>query len=861
MRANCKRAISCLIAVFLLAGLLTIPAQAESGLDQATTAYNQKQLTDLGILTYEVTEDMYAQPVSRLQTYGAALGLLGDLTTGLSYENYAFSDISGLPEANKIQFAYEQGCVAADWRFEPQTNCTVGEALRLITSEMGYQEVAKTLGDGNSGYMVMANRLGLLDGLSVGQNDTLTWEVLITILHNSLDVEILHLLGYNNDGSIVGKITGATMLNVYFDIYKVSGIVNANEYTSLNGDQNAGNGYVIVGTQKMKVGNTAVGDYLGYYTDCYAKLKNDVYTVISAEKSLTQNRTWTISAEDLLTDNADWSAFCIVYQKENGSTGQLKLPSDVSVIYNGKQLFDYNEDDLKIVLGDITAVDNNADGTPETVLVHEYKNYVVDSYNETQQILYSKNYNPLDLSDSDKISVKSVNGDDYLLSDLTENTVLSLSISRDEKYIYGMAVKIKISGELTQLSKKNGKTLIKIGNNTYTVSPAWNGKDINGKNITLAPGRNYLVYTDQMGYAAVFIEKNSGLQYGFLYAASIQRAFGATIKLKLFTDSGAWEELDLANKVTVNGVSYKQADVADLNILFENRKAKQQMLKVMVGDDNKINKIYTANGLDRTADQEALSGVLGINKTTTYKTIGVFSDYTYSLNGAKIFILPKINGEYDDERFDVVGNSALKNDRSYLFNDFYDVSDTMQVKVAVMEKGIANYDYWNNYAVYVKSVTDVYDNGEIKSALECLNKGVNVTYYSADDKYVEDVKPGDILAVHLNSDGKIDAEVKKIYDAASKAVTESLSVNEKETHSAWYGTITAKDENSILLTQENGNKRCVPVASAKYITFYDLDEKSDNKRFRNGTANEISKDAKAIVYIRSGECMDITVME
>lgn len=861
MGAISKKAVSCLAAVSLLLGLLVIPVQSESSLDQATTAYHEKQLMDLGILTYEVTEEMYTRPVTRAQTYGAALSLLGNLTESLSYESYAFSDIADLPEANKIQFAYEQGCIAADWRFEPQASCTVGEVLRLIVSEMGYQEVAKTFGDGDSGYLIMANRLGLLKGLSVGQNDALTWENLIAILHNSLDVEILHLLGYNGDGSFIGKVTGVTMLNVYFDIYKVSGVVNANENTSLNGDGDAGEGYVVVGTQRMKTGSTAVGEYLGYYIECYAKRKDGIDTIVSAEKSLIQNRIWTIAAEDLLPDNSSWSAFCLVYQNERGDIKQLHLPSDVSVIYNGKQLFDYTAEDLKIALGDITVIDNSGDGTPRVVLVHEYKNYVTDSYNEAQQTLYSKNYDPLYLDSSYDVSIQSVNGDAYLLTDLTEYAILSLSISKDGKYVHGTVVKDKASGQLTQLQEKNGKTYFTLDKKTYAVSPAWDGKDGNGKSMRLTLGKRYLIYFDQMGYAAAFIEKNSGLQYGFLYAASVQHSFGARIRLRLFTDSGTWEEMDLASKVMVDGVSYKQSDVAALNVLFENGEVKQQMLKVMVGDDNEITKIYTPNGMDRTMDQDALSGILNINKTTSYKSNGVFSDYTYSLNGAVVFILPKVNGVYDDDLFDVIRTSSLRNDRNYLFKDFYDVSDTMQIKVAIMEAQLASYDYWNNSAVYVKGIAEVYEEGEIKTVLECLNKGKDVTYYSMEDEYIETVKPGDILVVHLNAVGKIDTGVKKIYDVTSKTVTESVSVNEKETHNAWYGTITMKDENNLLLTQESGTKRCVPIASAKYITFYDLDEKSEDKRFRIGTASEISKNAKAIVYIRSGECMDVTIME
>ena len=207
-----KRSVSLLLALSMSLCLAAAPVQAEPGLDAAATAYYVKQLRDLGVLDYEVTAQMYDQPVTRAQTYGAALGLLGELTDGLSFAEYAFSDIAELPEANRIQFAYEQGCLESAWKFEPEAGSTVGEALRLIVSEMGYQEIARELGDGGAGFVTMANRLGILKGLSVSRNDALTWETLVTLLHNSLDIEILHLIGYSADGLILGEVTGCYQL-------------------------------------------------------------------------------------------------------------------------------------------------------------------------------------------------------------------------------------------------------------------------------------------------------------------------------------------------------------------------------------------------------------------------------------------------------------------------------------------------------------------------------------------------------------------------------------------------------------------------------------------------------------------------
>ncbi len=858
-----KRAVSLFIIIAVCLCAFAFPVQAEEVTDAALTEYHCKQLTELGVLTYDVSEDMYQQPVSRIHAYGAAMGLLGDLLDGLHYDTYTFSDISDLAEADKIQFAYEQGCIEPNWKFDPQTPATVGETVRMIVSEMGYSEIAKTLGEGNSGYMTMARRLDLLSGLSISQNDILTWEMLIQLLSNSLDAKILHLIGYDSENEVLAKVTGDTMLNVYFDIYKVSGVVEANQSGALNGYNDAGEGYVMIGGKRMKTGDSAADEYLGYYVDCYARLSGSEYTIVSAEKSPTQNREWKIAAEDLLVDHSRWSPFRIIYQNESGKTKELSLPSDVSVIYNGRQLFDYTADDLKIVLGEITAVDAKGSGTPQVVLVSEYKNYIADAYSETQNILYSKNLAPLKFESDSDVFITNVNGEEYPLTDITEYTVLSLSVSKDGKCVRGMALKDKVSGQVTRISQNDGKTELTLDSGKvekYTVSRGWNGKDCTGKPISLTVGKRYLIYLDKNGFAAAFVEKNSGLIYAFLYEASVNRTFDAEIRFRLFTDSGTWEELRLSDKAAVNGTKYKQQQILGLDCLFDGGVVKQQLVKVMIDEDNEISKIYTANGLDKSVDGDALSGSLNINKNTTYKS-GVLTDYSYSLNGTMIFVLPKVGGKYDEDLFEVAESARLSNDRTYLFKDFYDVSDTMQVKIALMEKQLSTYDYWNNYAVYVKSVDEVFRNGETERAIACVNKGNDVTYYTKDDDYLSDVNNGDILVIHLSRDNEIDTAVKKIYDAKTKTVTQSIRVNECETHSAWYGTVTAKDENNLLITQEDGTKRCVPIAAVRYTTFYKEGETSADKRFRAGKIQEVPKDARAIFYIRSGDSMDLTVFE
>ena len=73
--------------------------------------------------------------------------------------------------------------------------------------------------------------------------------------------------------------------------------------------------------------------------------------------------------------------------------------------------------------------------------------------------------------------------------------------------------------------------------------------------------------------------------------------------------------------------------------------------------------------------------------------------------------------------------------------------------------------------------------------------------------------------------------------------------------------MTAKDSSNLLLTAEDGETRCIPLGAVKYVTVYDTAADSAEKMFRTGTAGEINKNAQIMVYVRSGDLLDITVFE
>ena len=864
-----KKTISILLVLMMLMSMVLITAEAEIS-DTAEIDEKINILQTLGILEYDVTADMYTQEVTRAQAVSGSIGLLGDLTEPITYSEYAFSDISDIPEANKIQFAYKMGCIdMTSWKFEPDISSTVGEVAKMIVSELGYKEVALDKAEGNLGFVTVAKMIGVLDGLSVSERDALCWSDFITMLYNAMDIEIMHLIGYNADGTVkYAKKAGLTMLNVYFDTYKISGVVNANAYTSIDDNADAGDGRVCIADTVMEVGESGADGLLGYHVTGYAKENNGIYTILYC-KADDMNRTWEIAADNLMPNDSSWSAYRIVYEDENDRKKQLSLPSCISVVYNGIQLFDYTADDLKIETGKITAIDNNTDGVPEVVLVSSYENYVVESVNLSNKTVYCKYGKTLCLDDSlADVNIKSVKGEKYSLEDLTEYTVLCVEKSKDSSLINAVVCKNKVSGLVNQLREENGYTVFYLDSGKYSISKEWMQSSYSGK-PEIKAGMRLLAYLDKDGKAAAIIEKSSGVIYAFLYGVKTEGGFSSSSVIRTFTEYGTWEDFYVSENVDVNGVRVESGDVASLPTVVNNKETIQQLVKIYVNDNNEVSKIYTAVNQSEAVDSDAL--VIGGSVNGTFKKLTLsFNNCQYTINNsAKIFVTPKKNGQYYEEAFEVVTVSALKNDRKYNLK-LYDLTVTNTAKVGWLDGGsIADTDYWNNYAVYVKNVVTVYENDDTNIALECINKGVEVTYLAIDDLMIEGVKSGDIIIVHLNTKGYINADAVKLYEAGSTFEpggkgfvlgTSAISSESGEAY-AYYGTVTAKEDDMILIDTGTSGKKSMSVSNVKYVTFCDYNLNDTNRMFRTSTTAELAPNAKVLVYRRQGEVHDIAVFE
>ncbi len=879
-----KKIISLLLSFALVFALVPSAAFSADTAVYAEAAEYAVMLGSLGALSQPLTDADLERNVSKAELVGAIVDMMGKTATVSQNTRYSFADVTtDTPHADKIEFAKKAGLLGEASLFHPELSAETDDAVAMLIKIMGYDKYSAVQADA----WVTASKIGLFDGVSFSKGSAITWSQLIMVLRNAVDIEILQTTALTGDGEIYGTKDGETLLTEYFDVYAFEGIITANEHTSLSSDTGLGDACIQVGDLIMNVGTSGAAELLGYNVEGYAKYDGSKYTVLHVAPY--GNRIWELDDSVLAPDSSDWSQYSIVYE-EKDTEKKLTLSSEVDVIYNGKCCFGYTADTLKVDIGSITAIDNNASGGIDVVIVNELDNYIVNTYDSINEILYDKSGKNLSLDDGD-VAVDIVNGlgEPYDLSLLTENTIVSLYVSLDQRNIKGYVTKSKVIGTVKEIELE-GSSAASITFDTgvsYRVSKSWHKASFPGKD-TIELGKKYIAYLDVNGEIAMIAERSpETIMYGFINGFAIPSGLDPVPKFRIFTQDGIWQEYTAAKKLNVNGTSYSASEISsipEVKTAVTSALSANQLVKFETNADDQIKTIYT--GIS-TADvlppnELAYNGEISAIWQSNGQTFDLNSKTTpgiikYAIDGATaVFYTPfKIGSstEYDYDNFDMLASSAFTSDKTYTA-DVYDIDEFLTAGALVVESKAAK-DYWNTGAVLVKSLSRIINaEGDEQYAVKGLRKGEEVTLTAIDDSFVKSLKSGDIFVAHYNSKGIIDQPLAFIYKAGTAFAPGGYSVDIAGSTStsysgeayAMHGYAKAKNTSGLVFDCA-GKLYHLPQSRITDITIYDAKAKDADRVFTKASINEIvsSQDygsaSKLIVYFRSRVPLSVIIVK
>ena len=240
---NLKRALSLLLAVVMVIGLMVVGAGAVSYNDfsdrgEIVNKDAVSMLTTLGIIegkpdgSYAPTEGVdraqMAKMISTIKNNGSDNGAL--------YENVnsGLTDIVNHWAKGHINYCYTTGIIAGRGNgiFDPNAGVTGTEAAKMLLVAIGYDpQIEGLVGtDWEINTNALATRLGIYRNFTKDVTQALNRDDAALLIYNALDVEMIQQ--YQN-GYALAYEDHRTILSSVYGVIRVEGVVAGNEWAQL----------------------------------------------------------------------------------------------------------------------------------------------------------------------------------------------------------------------------------------------------------------------------------------------------------------------------------------------------------------------------------------------------------------------------------------------------------------------------------------------------------------------------------------------------------------------------------------------------------------------------------------------------
>lgn len=486
------------------------------------------------------------EQITRAQAVGYALKLSGMYALDLS-QPY-FGDVTAeRSDYGYINTAASLGIVSAAQSFMPDEKATGYQFLTMLLNGAGYRFIAQSSGEWPYGYIKVATKLDMLDGISFKLDAPLTLENMACLAKN-----FLHIPFANENFSTTE--TAYSLGDKDYMAYRVfgmncnRGVLQAADGMSFYSAAPEDNKALISGYYfDMLYTDLApsFGNYVEYWYDDDAKL---YYAFPYASKNITEN---------IISDHVTYnSKLDIKYEDENGKTQKLSTNSNTVILYNGIGLSNPTQSDFDDIDA-LSVISNDGDNSYDVVNIIKTTSFVVGGANKEFVYAQSGNYR-VDFEDKESVKVIK-DGKQVKTSEIKKDSVVSVATEKlgngvvlnSAKYITIYVSDKKINGKVEAI----GENFVEINEEEYKLShsnPAiklgdWGDfyLDYYGRILAYKPaetiGANYGVITDYGTYT-------EGLSKKYAW-------------FEIFTVARKSERFSTGEELYINGTKYK-ADAA-----------------------------------------------------------------------------------------------------------------------------------------------------------------------------------------------------------------------------------------------------------------------------------------------------------
>lgn len=470
----------------------------------------------------------------------------------------------------------------------------VGQLIPIMIDLAGYTDyVAASRGEYNqTNCRIVAQRIGMLKGVSAGNNEKLRMDVFVKILSNTLfEVDVMRQTVFSEDGKYETQ-KGRKTINEVCGIVWVEGTlkgmgkINLTTMSELDDDririENAQYTY-----KKVDDPEQYIGRYVRAYMD-----EDEPDTVLALEIMDKENSVFKLESEDLISSKITATQFA--YSDEKGRDKTLKLSDAVNVVYNGEFVPFYSRDDLLAEDAYFTLIDVGCDEIYDTVIIDKYTPIMVSSASngKISYNIVSMDNDTYDFDDffEEGYPFVEANGKAAQWRDVTQYDILSVRQSKTGVYNRMIHSIKKVNGVFSQsreemkyitVDGKEYKTTTELQKNTVMLNRVKLGDEVSVFFDAFDRAVGIISYGNKNQYAAIMGIASSGMEY----------------KIKYLAEDGKVYVKSISERIRINGekINPDEAFGSKSTLFYENGVLKEQLIRIRVDGSDEINSITLAN--------------------------------------------------------------------------------------------------------------------------------------------------------------------------------------------------------------------------------------------------------------------------
>ncbi|MBQ4528825.1 MAG: hypothetical protein II998_12225 [Clostridia bacterium] len=862
-----KRIIALVISVMMFFSVMmtssSLAAETSSDIDKESTILNQ-----LGYIT-TIPEDLNAN-LTRGEFTNILLNIMkGDM---VSSDGVVITDINEFHDYYPaMSRAIKLGLVTG-----PVTRAddpvTYNEAIKMTVCMLGYNQYALHKGGWPTGYQIMAQSIGLLDGISKAGDVALTYRDAIVLLYNAISADILEPVSIGNNGEVqYATVEGRTILTQAHGIAFAEGIVEAVPGKAIYGDDDFEANAIIIDGLKLTHDFTGLDKYVGlnvvYYYDTDTKALCAIYPE--------NNNIETVDAESVV----EFNNLKLIYDVDEKTEDEISFSQKAIILYNNVVIDEFDDSYFIDKQGEFTFVDNDGDGKFDIIFLDVTEDYVVKIADSSSGIVYDY-YDvsrTLSLSDKNGQNIRFVDefGREMAVSELMRYDVISVKKSLDGENVTAIYSNSEVRGAIEAAATRGGKMILTIDGKDYeTTSYFANGEKLKtGEWGVFGLTSTGKIASINRGFAT------GGTAYGYLINAKSGSGLDTNYKYRILSQTNEVVVLTSAKKMVVDGVSMTAANAFDY---FGGAKIESQPVVFETNSEGYLNRVDTIkynedseirdslremyNGYNVSYDEDG-------NKVETSKGTlewrsgtGIFGSKIATSSNTVLFRVAETK-DAPDEEYSASPISALTTANTYYtFKAYKTVEDSHMADIIVMYASQSSASSGNT-TYLISEISESLDADGNPAIKLTLHNGKNkYTYYAKDNSVFTESKwlgagvsdaplddhvyiPGDIIKLTRNQAGYIN-KIELVYDKANEKFYSTTNYNQANANAEFrisFNEVYSIYSNNILVhkgpipegTETLGYDKLESYNTNGFSVII-FDESDRNYPVRNGTVSDLS---------------------